>query len=229
MPIRAVFFDLDGTLYARDALVGRVAAAQFESFRAQLPQIDRAEYVRRVSELDDHGHPNKASIYLSLGAELHLDTNLIEELTADFWRRYDEDGLIATDTVETLRTLRAIDLKLGVITNGTTNRQSRKLQALGIDSLFDVVLISEAEGIRKPDPEIFRRAMDLVGVEPSESVYIGDNPEADIVGALSAGMKAIWKRVPYWTMTSGGVSVINELHEILPICLGQSDMATGLG
>jgi putative hydrolase of the HAD superfamily len=97
-------------------------------------------------------------------------------------------------------------------------RQNAKLTALGISTLFDVVLISEAEGIRKPDRAIFDMAVNRCGVSPTEAMFVGDHPEVDIAGAQAAGLVPVWKRVPYWQMTLENVLVIDALTELLPIC-----------
>ena len=74
---------------------------------------------------------------------------------------------------------------MGLITNGAVDSQQPKIDGLGIARYFDTMLISEAEGVAKPDAEIFRRATDNLGVSPDQAVMIGDNPEADIRGAKS--------------------------------------------
>lgn len=78
---------------------------------------------------------------------------------------------------------------MGLITNGLEKFQSRSIEGLGLRDHFDAVLISEAEHIKKPQPEIFHRALSRLGVTGKTSVYIGDNPEADILGAKNAGFK----------------------------------------
>ena len=55
-------------------------------------------------------------------------------------------------------------------------------------------MISEAEGLRKPDPAIFLRAADWLHVEPSQCLFVGDNPVVDILGAHAAGMRTAWFR-----------------------------------
>jgi putative hydrolase of the HAD superfamily len=68
--------------------------------------------------------------------------------------------------------------RLGIVTNGQTEWQSRKIDSLGLASFFDVVLISETEGIRKPDVRIFDRAREICGVDrPVESMFVGDHPQ----------------------------------------------------
>lgn len=113
--------------------------------------------------------------------------------------------------------MRAAGKKLGVITNGETKWQTTKLEALGMASVFDVVLVSEAEGIRKPDAAIFVRALDRCGVAPVEAMFVGDHPDIDVVGARDAGLVPVWKRVPYWTLTLDDVLVVDRLSEILAV------------
>ena len=86
-------------------------------------------------------------------------------------------------------------------------------------SFFDVVLISEAEGVRKPDRAIFARALERCGVAPADAIFVGDHPEVDVAGARAAGMVPVWKRVPYWKMAFEDVLIVDTLSEILPTCL----------
>ncbi len=58
------------------------------------------------------------------------------------------------------------------------------------------VTISESVGVRKPRPEIFRHALEALGVEPEETVHVGDNLDADIRGASLLGMRPIWDLSP---------------------------------
>jgi putative hydrolase of the HAD superfamily len=86
---------------------------------------------------------------------------------------------------------------------------------------FDVVLISEAEGVRKPSAEIFRRALQRCEVEAGESVFVGDHPETDIEGARHAGLLPIWKHVSYRLLVTENVLTVHRLVDILPICPGE--------
>lgn len=101
--------------------------------------------------------------------------------------------------------------------NGRTTFQSKSIQGLGIKSYFETILISEAEQIRKPQPEIFYKALSQLKVTAKESVYIGDHPEADILGAKNAGLRSIWRKNNLWSTLTEADAVINELNEILPI------------
>jgi len=217
--IRAVFFDLDGTLYDRDAAMLTLAHDQFAAFRDQLQtRLDERRFTSRFIELDDHGYASRSDVYRRLADEFDLDNWLTVDLERHFWEAYNRRCEITADTWNTLRTLRTAGKCLGIVTNGQAEWQSRKIDGLGLGSFFDVVLISEQEGIRKPDARIFDRARERCGVaRPTEAMFVGDHPDVDVAGAHAAGMVAVWKRVPYWTLTTQGVITIDRLTEILPI------------
>ena len=221
VPIKAVLFDLDDTLYDRDALVRRVVTDQYDTFQHELRSVQKDDFVRRVLQLDDCGYADKRALYATVVGEYGLTPALIERLVENFWTSYDEKCELPQDTRLTLQTLRQNHIKLGVITNGGTERQQRKLDSLGISSWFDVIVISETEGVRKPEPEIFRRALARCGVEASEAIFVGDHPDTDIGGALQAGLHAAWKVTPYWPCTHD-VPFVRRLSEILPMCDGGS-------
>jgi putative hydrolase of the HAD superfamily len=223
--LKAVLFDLDGTLYDRDLLVRRLFPAQFAAFESELGGADEAAFVTRALALDDHGHGDKSILYAQICAEIGVPASVSQTLEKDFWRRYLESCVASPDTVDTLAQLRDHGIRLGVITNGRARLQTDKLQSLGLAEFFDTILISEVEGVRKPDPVIFARALERCGVVASEAAFVGDNPEADIAGARAAGLLAIWKRIPYWQVDDESVLVVDALSEILPICLG-TDGAT---
>lgn len=216
--VRAVLFDLDDTLYDRNALVLRIARAQTLAFREELAAVDPDAFERRLIELDAHGYGSKPAAYARIASELGLPTALVEPLERHFWETYDALSEPAPETAALLTALRARGLKLGVVTNGRTERQARKLERLGIASLFDAVLISEAEGVRKPDPAIFERAAVRCGVAPGEALFVGDHPENDVAGARAAGMRAVWKRVPYREMHDTEAQIVDTLDELLTIC-----------
>lgn len=91
------------------------------------------------------------------------------------------------DVRPALDRLRDAGLELGVVSNFEAWLE-QLLEELGVIGYFRVRVISGAEGIEKPDPRIFRLAMDRAGVRPEESVYVGDNPEFDVDPAAAVGM-----------------------------------------
>jgi putative hydrolase of the HAD superfamily len=218
--ISTVLFDLDGTLYDRDSLVRSLAMHQYRYFKREFRHVSCGRFVRRLVELDDHGYRPKREVYAAVGQEFSLSASLQERLITHFWAAYDEHCLLPEDTLETLRALRSGGKKLGIVTNGTTARQHAKIDTLGIRSFFDVIVVSEREGFRKPDKQIFLRALDQCSAAPADALFVGDHPEIDIAGALNAGLRAAWKSVPYWRMCIAGVPKIDSLSELLNLVDG---------
>ncbi len=91
------------------------------------------------------------------------------------------------DVMPVLERLREAGLELGVVSNFEAWLE-QLLEELGVIGYFDVRVISGVEGMEKPDPRIFRLAMDRAGVRPEGSVYVGDNPEFDVDPAAAVGM-----------------------------------------
>jgi putative hydrolase of the HAD superfamily len=91
------------------------------------------------------------------------------------------------DVRPVLERLRDAGLTLGIISN-FEEWLDRLLEVLGVRSSFDVRVISGIEGMEKPDPGMFRLALERAGVEASAAVYVGDNPELDVEPALAVGM-----------------------------------------
>jgi putative hydrolase of the HAD superfamily len=216
--IRAVFFDLDGTLYDRDSSILRMAEEQFERFREDLRGITKSRFLERLVGLDGHGHNRVPRLHHVLAEELGFGYGVADQLEALFRTRYPGHCRVLPDTLATLETLRTRGIRLGIITNGPSYWQSSKLEALAIAPYFDAILISEAEGVQKPDARIFARALERCGIQASESMFVGDHPDIDIAGARAAGLMPVWKRMPYWSVPDGVVQ-IDQLSEILPLCL----------
>lgn len=156
------------------------------------------------------------TLHHELAREFGLPDSLGDRLEEYFRARYPQFCRVTDDTRATLETLRRRSLKTGVITNGPTYWQTLKIEAMGIAPLFDTVLISENEGIGKPDARIFALAVERCGVTASESMFVGDHPEADILGAKAAGLVPIWKRMSYWSVPDE-VQRIDRISEILPL------------
>jgi putative hydrolase of the HAD superfamily len=214
--IKAVLFDLDGTLYDRDRLAGELFEQQYALFAAELRGVSRERFIAEVLTMDDHGHGPKETGYRALAESWGLGTELAERLLAHFRAAYERHCHLTDDVRYTLEELRRRELKLGVITNGDREMQRRKIAALRLEHFFDAILVSEEEGVRKPDAEIFRRALQRCGVTAFEAMFVGDHPVADVEGAQRAGLTSVWKFVPYWQPVVAS-AVIRDLSEVLAL------------
>ena len=82
--------------------------------------------------------------------------------------------------------------KIGVVTNNTVTEQEEKLEFLGLEPVVDYLVTSEEVGAAKPNPAIFRAALERAGVTSGEAVMVGDSWTSDILGAANAGIRAVW-------------------------------------
>lgn len=98
-----------------------------------------------------------------------------------------------SDARRCLDTLAGEHRQLGVISNSTSEAQVRRiLHKVGILDYFSRVLSSGTEGIAKPDPQIFHRAVERMRLRPEEAFFVGDLLHTDAVGARAAGLHAVW-------------------------------------
>lgn len=149
--ISAVLFDLDETLLDRNTSLVAFLSDQHARFAAGLGSGSLEAWRDRFLALDARGHVHKAVVYPSLLAEFHGDASLAETLLSDYRTRCSRFARPFDGMVSTLMLLRAKGLRLGIVTNGETEFQARHVEALGLDSLVDAVLVSQTEGFRKPD------------------------------------------------------------------------------
>jgi putative hydrolase of the HAD superfamily len=212
--VKAVLFDLDGTLLDRDASVDRFVSGQYDRLTQHLSHITKNDYIARFIELDCHGHVWKDKVYQALVSEFAIEGINWQSLLEDYEMRFQFHCVPFQFLTEMLNELKEQGYLLGIITNGRSPFQARAIDGLGIREYFDVILISEVERVRKPQVEIFQRAMNRLGVSASDSIFVGDHPEADIVGAKGAMMKTIWKRNLFWTEPKEADAIVDELSEI---------------
>lgn len=82
--------------------------------------------------------------------------------------------------------------RLGLLTNGSSEFQRRKLRRFELESCFELILIEGELGYGKPDPRVFRGALEFFGLPAAEAVMVGDNLVADILGAQTVGVAGVW-------------------------------------
>jgi putative hydrolase of the HAD superfamily len=211
---KLVLFDLDGTLLDRDESVKQFIAVQYDRLNNHLNHIPQTEYAARFIELDCHGHVWKDKVYQELVSEFKITSMTWQALLHDYETQFQFHCVPFIGLVEMLETLQQRGYRLCIITNGRGEFQAKAISGLGIQAYFDAILISEIEQVRKPAAEIFNRAITKLGGSAQNSVFVGDNPEADILGAKNANLRTIWKRSPLWQAAAGADATIDELMEI---------------
>jgi putative hydrolase of the HAD superfamily len=202
LAIQAVVFDVDGTLvdhlgaqragleklYAMLEEAQRVPVDEFVAiWRREADRYWELYQERKITFIQQRLLRVKA-VFDSLGEWATDERAMIvfRMYLAEYegsWKLYD-DVLPCLDSLSAYR--------LAVISNGDSGQQRRKLERTGIASRFDSVVISGDLGVYKPDPEIFERSLQELGVSAKEAIYVGDHLEADALGAREAGILGIW-------------------------------------
>ena len=108
----------------------------------------------------------------------------------EFWWNY-ADTQLYTDVKETLKELRAMDVKTGIITNGLEIDFRQVLLRTGLTNSFDVTVGVDSCRKAKPDEAIFLYAINKLCIQPKEAIFVGDSIEQDYKGAKKAGLKAL--------------------------------------
>ncbi len=199
--VRAVLFDLDGTLFD---YAGSVDAA----LRSWLPEIGvaaEADVLLRWVSLEREHYPASRDGLISwtehrrlrLRAFLDavglpaLEDAGLDEMFAGYLRSFEASYRCFADAAPTLRRAREAGLATAVLTNGSTQRQTGKLEATGLLPLCGTVFSSELLGAPKPRPEAYLEACARLGSSPGETLIVGDDHEADVLGARACGLAAV--------------------------------------
>jgi putative hydrolase of the HAD superfamily len=209
-PIRAVLFDLGGTLidvrdpirWAEDAeAVGIVVDA--DALSHWYAEVERAN----DAALDYHPHEERWRRMLEGALGAPLEPGQFAAFLERMHARPRAEPLFS-DVRNCLDRLRSAGVRLGVVSNSISEPHVRGvLERGGILGFFEITISSGTEGVAKPDREIFHRAVRRLGLPPHEVCYVGDLRNVDARGARAAGLRSLW-------LNRGGTGFSDEPWEI---------------
>jgi FMN hydrolase / 5-amino-6-(5-phospho-D-ribitylamino)uracil phosphatase len=215
LPIRAVTFDVDDTLFDFRGRMAESGEQVLREIRRCYPAAPgpatperfqflwKAAAAERTESVIDWEGVRRRGIELLLLECGCAGEGLVERLTELYFRHRHLPAAPFDDAAAALREL-AGQVPLGVITNANT-----RLATLGLEAHFSTVLTPSAAGCSKPDCRIFHQAAAALGCVPGELLHVGDNWEDDVLGALGAGCQAAWLR-------RGAIQRIAEAMATLP-------------
>jgi len=180
--IRAVYFDMGGVLLRSESKAGR------QKWERRLGLMDGAlepiVFENRVAALATVGRASTEAVWAEVGRLLALGDGQLAELADDFFA----GDAFDVDLLSFLRSLRP-RYKTGLISNAWPTARASTRQCLNA-TVFDLILFSAEEGVQKPDPEIYHRALQRLGVAPHEAVFVDDVLD-NVEGACAVGMRGL--------------------------------------
>jgi putative hydrolase of the HAD superfamily len=209
--LEAVLFDWGDTLmqfaYSPDLVAAGHHAGLAAIGRADLPQADAVtEHFREEYEplfwapgtIEEIEYPQLVRRLLG-DFDVEIGDGELDRFLEAEHRAWDPARILAAHTHPLLEALRALGLKLGLVSNAFDPGWllHRDLEQMGLAQRLDFSVFSSEVGMRKPHPAIFERALEALGVEPERALFVGDRLFEDVRGAAEVGMttvQALWFR-----------------------------------
>jgi HAD superfamily hydrolase (TIGR01549 family) len=201
--VTTILFDLDDTLFDH-AGTARAALAATAARRPTLQGVPVETLYQHYSELLEEVHPlvmtgrisyleARQQRFARLLAPYEPTPTAVEvaQLAEQHYGHYQQVRRPMAGALALLQALKPA-YKIGIVTNNRTAEQQEKLRHLGMSHLVDALITSEDVGVLKPAPAIYAQALQRLGAGAAETVMVGDNWQADVLGALDMGIRPVW-------------------------------------
>lgn len=229
-----IFFDLDHTLWDHDANSAETLAELYEKYSLRdlgivssntlfqkFVQINNLLWPKyNAGEIDKFYLRNERFKLIFEATGLHkdsIDPQLVMDFNNDYLRECPTKPILIDGAFEVLKYLET-KYALFIITNGFEEIQGIKMKSSGIAPFFDQVITSENAGFKKPNAGIFQYAMKHCKAEKEDSIMIGDNMQADILGAQDYGIDQVFfnpKKEIHSHAVTYEIAALKELVSIL--------------
>ncbi len=182
MTIRAVLFDIGGVLSQYTDLKTYL---KWEK-RLGLPPkgLFHILYESPVSKKASLGEATTDEVWEEVGRQCDLLPDELETMKEEIWSGYEWN----TELMEFILSLKP-KYKTGIISNAWSGTREGMKDTINND-IFDEIVLSAEEGVQKPDPEIYKRALTKLGIAPGEAIFVDDR-ERNVEGAREVGMHAV--------------------------------------
>jgi 2-haloalkanoic acid dehalogenase type II len=231
--VRAVLFDLGGTLVDECDFAGWTEEAR-KFYLDFTPDDLRHAYQEVQMEIDAEPPSSDRDAVqtefwrrtLSRAAQQPVTESTLAKFVAV--RRSANPSLpVYSDTRRCLDSLRSERRSLGVVSNSTSEARVRQiLDRAGILDYFDRIVSSGTEGVMKPDPEIFLRAVRRLSVAPTDALYVGDLAHTDAKAAQSAGLWGVWLNREGFGFGEDPPEITSLLE--VPLCVRRIEMGLSI-
>lgn len=189
-----MLFDLDDTLLNRDNAVDKMFLMILEKCYKDVKLSAKSDMLKKFKEFDKrgYGYSDKTKVLEPFFDEFPPKYRLPCNDIQDFWNNHFPHCFsINQNTLNIVKAIK-MQMKVGIITNGSTQRQKAKILKTDLNDCFDIIIISEEVGFSKPDKRIFELALNKMNVQPEAALFVGDDIKRDIGGCQNANIKGIW-------------------------------------
>jgi len=222
MKIKHVFFDLDHTLWDFDANSDQSFRFIFDKLNIDLDFSMFSGYYYPINEyywkLFREDNVSKKDLRFGRLNDTFKKMNhsisdaMINKLSEAYIDNLSNYNLLIEGALDILDYLKP-KYNLHIITNGFQEVQGLKMEKSGLNAYFETVITSEEVGVKKPNPKIYNYALKTCNAMASESIMIGDNYEADVIGAIDSGLDAIFYNFKGVT-SSKNIKTVTQLLQL---------------
>lgn len=230
--MRAVLFDLDDTLLdysgGTEECWSAAAAAVGGPAGVELPRLVQAlAEARAWFWSDPERHRRERTDMLGAWRKIAVDALArvgapdaarAGDFAEDFAARRRAAWCLFPESLDVLGALRARRIRLALVTNGDVRHQRDKVERHGLAGFFDVILIEGELGVGKPEPVVYRRALDALGARPGDATMVGDHLEWDVAAPQRLGLQGVWIDREARGLPAGAASpdrIIRDLRELI--------------
>jgi len=219
--IRAIIFDLDNTLTDFMKMKRASIDAAVDGMLDAGLTLTREEDATRIYQVYDREGIEYQQVFDRFLNEAlgHIDYKILSSAIVAYRRARDSYLVLYPHVNITLLELLKRGLKLAIVSDAPRLQAWTRLAHLQLHHLFDTIVAFEDTGERKPSPKPFERAIEVLGIAPSEAIMVGDWPERDVVGAAKVGIRTAFARYgdTFGTVHSGADYDLNDVYELVAI------------
>lgn len=201
MGLRAVLFDMDGTLLDHASASAAAGAAFVARVRPDLPveaamelwsDADHEGYDRFLAGELTFAERRRYGVRGLVPALVGAPDDVVDATFAGYLADYRAQWRAYPDARPALAAILDLGLRVAVVSNNSLAQTQEKADVIGLPPELAPVVASEEVGAAKPDPRIFLAACEAVDTVPDETLMVGDDLRGDVLGALRAGLRAVW-------------------------------------
>lgn len=221
MTIKAVIFDLDNTLVDFMRVKRAAVAGAVDSMIDAGMNVTKEEAIKKIFTMYDREGIEDQRVFDKMLVENYgeIDYRILAAGILGYRKAKEGHMVLYPHVRTTIVHLVRMGLKLGLVSDAPRMPAWMRLVSLGLDTFFDAVVTHEDTGKKKPDPAPFKMVLSRLGVQPTETIMIGDWAERDITGAKALGMKTAFARYgdDFNTVDAGADYELADISQLVDI------------